>query len=440
MPLTPHDIYDYMQTFVQASDLSPSLQRKVMTRLFSQFVEESVGSYDGIHRSLVNFTEYHSRHLRQAFLSKDSDGSDADYLMSLIVSDFPTPRESLEAEEAAEAAKHTEGSGISATSLDDLRILLKSKVSQTHSSVLEKLLSGLEGVRLSRDSIDEYPIIFEGIEAKIGKYRDLFEDGKIDARRVMATFRTAPSALVSHGYDPDTALHIHALLCKGAPLSAIGNIAKVDRHILYFDLPSLPNSLRSSDYPVISAFAEERLRQANEKGYSPVQAGNYAGVKASTARGFFRKMGFDYFSPVQKEKIRQGVAQGLSQSQISSFAHINLSDVPYACRIMLLPFKPQKRGRCLDNFQGLSTGNKQALDNILNIAKSVSKKGLPLTSASLAASQRQNSHFISLSAASHLLERAHRLGFLDMAQEGRKYIYSVKIYEKQFPALLESYP
>ncbi len=206
------------------------------------------------------------------------------------------------------------------------------------------------------------------------------------------------------------------------------------------DAEGLKQTEKSKLYPRISRFAERRLRYAARRGMDICEVDDYAGVGRGLVAGFWRKIGHNYITSDQAEKIRHGLSAGANKPQITRYAGITDVDLEYFLEIEDLDLEeynpsnplavtavspPRQHLPKLRTLK-LKTPGHDTMKYVRELI--ASSEDRTITSSQLLAHINANirNDEISLSAASKRLIKAHERGLLEREWNGKGWVYRLK--------------
>ena len=134
-----------------------------------------------------------------------------------------------------------------------------------------------------------------------------------------------------HKSTPEEKEKIVDLLKQGAGILSIEKLIGVPRTVIRTIKKGgiYPTSKSSSLYGHVTVFSEDRLMGAILDKMSPREAAAYAGIMESVARGFWRKIGYDYLTQEEFDQLKELKAEGTSIDGIAKETLLTDAEVRY---------------------------------------------------------------------------------------------------------------
>ncbi len=147
-------------------------------------------------------------------------------------------------------------------------------------------------------------------------------------------------------YSEEDLAQAKGFLEEGASYNIARRLTEVCSQTLSKHFPG-HHTQKSEVYPPITKFSENRLREAAEREMDLNQASVYACVSKRSVRTVWQRIGHNYITPDQAEKIHQGISWGANKPQIARHAGIYASDLEYFLRLEQLELNPYNQSNPL---------------------------------------------------------------------------------------------
>ncbi len=217
---------------------------------------------------------------------------------------------------------------------DELKGFFSSKLPPQQYRLLDYLLNAAKnGANEKYDGriLEKYSQIEKRLEALADRFYGTL---LIPKRLTSVNFDAGVNIKYRRGYADDIVMKVYLMLLDGLSIGNISgltgiSVSTVDRWKKSVGLPSMT---RISDACLrITKFTENKLKEAAEKGMTLEQAALYAATATVTAKGVWRKLGYDWISsePEKEREILGYIDEGKRKYEVRTLAGISEGDMDY---------------------------------------------------------------------------------------------------------------